>query len=243
MARSLVFLTLLLLGLPVFAQETIGPGHPDIDTSGFVADENNFVIHVKQGAMEQEFGSVRFSFSLDEEAGLLEGIRAYDMMGQKMADTLVVSWPSLAAVSHVSDNGQRVLRFSVADGMISGTRTTRGAAPVTFGMSSDGPFLDAAWMSIIASMLPLADGYTVTVRAFEDDESGLGDFALAVSGPAELVLHGGQKLSAWEVASTSPGGETVRYFLNATNRSLARVLMTPQPGIEVFIDLELEETK
>ena len=243
MLRLLPLLLALLIAAPSFAQDPITPGHPDIDASTLVAEETNYIIHVKQGPMEQEVGTVVFTFSIDDEAGQIEGVRSYEMMGQKLADTLLVAWPSLASISHVSNNPQRTLRYTVADGMISGARNTPGGEPEAFEMSVDGPIFDASWMSIIASLLPLADGYDVTVTAFEDDEAGLGDFTLTTSGPVELALPSGQKYDVWEVAATNPGGETVRYFFSTSDRALLRVAMAPQPGLEVFIDAEMGEGK
>lgn len=243
MPRILPVLLALLIAAPAFAQDPLTPGHPDIDTSMLAAEETNYTIHIKQGPMEQDFGTVVFSLTIDEEAGQIEGIRAYEMMGQKLADMLVVAWPSLAVISHVSNNPQRTLRYTVADGMISGAGNAPGGEPEAFEMSVDGPIFDSSWMSVIASLLPLADGYEATITAFEDDEAGLGDFTLSTSGPAELALPNGQKYEAWEVAATSPGGETVRYFLSTADRSLLRIAMNPQPGLEVFIDAEMGEGK
>ncbi len=239
MPRLLPLLVALLISAPAFAQDALTPGHPDIDTSIFDEDEGRYVIHIIQGPMEQDIGTVKFTFAMDEEAGQLHGIRAYEMMGQKLADSLVVAWPSLAVISHVSDNMQRTLRYTVADGMISGSRNAPGGEPEAFEMSVDGPVFDASWMSIIASMLPLADGYEATVTAFEDDEAGVGDFTLTTSGPTELALSTGQKVDAWKVAATNPDGETVQYFFSSADRSLMRVEMNPQPGLQVFIDAEM----
>ena len=239
MPRLLPVFVALLVAAPAFAQDPLTPGHPDIDTSMLVAEEANYTIHIKRGPMEQDFGTVVFTLTIEEEAGQIEGIRAYEMMGQKLADTLVVAWPSLAAISHVSNNPQRSLRFTVADGMISGVQTPSGSDAEAFEMSVDGPFFDSAWMSIIASMLPLADGYEVTVTAFENEEARIGDYTLSTSGPVELALPSGQKYDVWEVAAVNPSGETIRYFYSTTDRALLRIAMNPQPGLEVFIDAEM----
>ena len=98
-------------------------------------------------------------------------------------------------------------------------------------------------MSTLVPALPLEDGYEVTVTAFEDDEAGIGDYALSVSGPVSLELPSGQKYDVWEVAAVNPSGETVRYFYDVNNRALLRIAMNPQPGLEVFIDAEMGEGK
>ena len=243
MHRFSFLLFTLLVAAPAFAQGPLTPGHPDIDTSMLASEETNYIIHVKQGPMEQDVGTVVFAFSIDEEAGQIEGIRAYEMMGQKLADTLIVAWPSLAAISHVSNNPSRRLQFTIADGVISGARNAPSGEPEAFEMSVDGPIFDASWMSVIASLLPLADGYEATITAFEDDEAGLGDFVLSTSGPAELALPNGQKYEVWEVAATNPDSETVRYFLSTADRSLLRIAMNPPSGLEVFVDAEMGEGK
>lgn len=243
MPRHFPLLLALLIAAPAFAQDVITPGHSDIDTSFIESGEANYSISIKQGPMEQTIGTVTTTLVIDEETGQIEAIRAYEMMGQKLADTTVAAWPSLAAISHVSNNPQRSLRFTVADGMITGARNAPGHEPETFEMSVDGPIFDAAWMSTLVPALPLEDGYEVTVTAFEDDEAGIGDYALSVSGPVSLELPSGQKYDVWEVAAVNPSGETVRYFYDVNNRALLRIAMNPQPGLEVFIDAEMGEGK
>ena len=243
MPRLLPLFLVLLFAAPAFAQDPITPGHPDIDTSLIEPGETNYSISIKQGATERTVGTVTTTLVIDEETGQIVGIRAYEMMGQKLADTTVAAWPSLAAISHVSNNPQRSLRFTVADGMITGARNVPGRDPETFEMSVDGPVFDSSWMSTIANALPLEDGYEVTVTAFEDDESGIGDYTLTVTGPVSLELPNGRKYDVWEVAAVNPSGETVRYFYSTADRSLLRIAMNPQPGLEVFIDAEMGDGK
>lgn len=238
-----VLITAFLTAAPVFAQNAITPGHADLDLSLIGEGENHYAITVKQGPMEQPFGTVTTELSIDEESGTVTEIRSTEMMGQKFADTTRAVWPTMASVSHVSNSPQRTLRFSVADGMISGSRSAPGGEPTAFEMSVDGPVFDSSWMSTLAPMLPLAEGYAATISAFEDDEAGLGDYALVTSGPISLELSNGQKYDVWEVAATSPGGETVRYFYDTTDRALLRIAFAPQPGLEVFIDAEMGEGK
>jgi len=241
MPRILPVLLALVIATPAFAQGLVTPGHSDIDTSLIESGESNYSISIKQGQTEQTIGTVTTTLAIDEETGQIEAIRAYEMMGQKLADTTVAAWPSLAAISHVSNNPQRTLRYTVADGMISGAGNAPGGVPEAFEMSVDGPIFDSSWMSVIASLLPLADGYEATCTALDADEAGRGDFTLSTSGPAELALPNGQKYEVWEVAATNPAGETVRYFLSTTDRALLRIAMNPQPGLEVFIDAEMGE--
>ena len=243
MLRHFALSVALLVAAPTFGQDPLTPGNPAIDTSMLAAFAPNYIIHVKQGSMEQNIGAVAFTLSIDEEAGQIEAIRAYEMMGQKLADTLVAAWPSLASISHVSNNPQRTLRFTVSDGMITGARNVPGEEPETFEMSVDGPVFDSSWMSTLARTLPLEDGYETTVTAFEDDEAGIGDYSLTTAGPATLELPNGQKYDVWEVAAVNPSGETVRYFYSTSDRSLLRIAMNPQPGLEVFIDAEMGEGK
>ena len=243
MLRLLPVLLALLIAAPSFAQDAITPGHPDIDTSLIESGEANYSISIKQGPMEQTVGTVTTTLVIDEDTGQIEAIRAFEMMGQKLADTLVAAWPSLASISHVSNNPQRTLRFTVSDGMITGARNVPGEEPETFEMSVDGPVFDSSWMSTLARTLPLEDGYETTVTAFEDDEAGIGDYSLTTAGPATLELPNGQKYDVWEVAAVNPSGETVRYFYSTSDRSLLRIAMNPQPGLEVFIDAEMGEGK
>ncbi len=239
--HRLLLLAALLIAAPVYAQDVITPGHSDVDTSVVESEEMNYSIRVKQGPAEQTIGTVVTSLSINEEAGEIESIRAYEMMGQKLADTTVAVWPSLASISHVSNNPQRRLQFSVADGMITGTRSTPGGEPESFEMSADGPVFDSAWMSTLAAALPLQDNYEVTVSAFEADEAGLSDYTLSASGPVDLELPSGQKYEVWHVTATNPGGESVHYFYATEDGALLQIRMTPQPGVEVFIDAVLAD--
>lgn len=240
MHRLLLFAAIL-VAAPVFGQDVITPGHISVDTSVIEDVEMNYSIRVKQGEAEQTIGTVVTSLLINEETSEIESIRAYEMMGQKLADTTVAAWPSLASISHVSNNPQRRLQFSVADGLISGTRSTPGGEAEAFEMSADGPVFDSAWMSTLASTLPLEDGYEVSVTAFEDDEAGLGDYTLSTSGPVDLDLPGGHKYEVWHVTATNPGGESVHYFYGTEDGILLQIRMAPQPGVEVFIDAVVAE--
>ena len=189
--------------------------------------------------MEQNIGTVVFTLSIDDEVGQIEGIRAFEMMGQKLADTLVAAWPSLASISHVSRNPQRTLRFSVAEGMITGVHTPSGDDAEAFEMSVDGPFFDSSWMSVIASMLPLTDEYSATVAAYDYEQTGIADYTLTVSGPVDLELPNGQKYEAWEVQIDQPDGDQIMHYFRMVDRQMLRVVFTPQPGTELFIDADL----
>lgn len=243
MLRLLPVLLALLVATPSFAQDAITPGHSDMDTSLLDEGEMLFSISIKRGPMEQTIGSLTASLTIDEDAGQIKAIRAYEMMGQKLADTTVAAWPSLASISHVSNNPERSLRFSVADGMITGVHTPSGSDAEAFEMSVDGPFFDASWMSLIASLLPLADGYSTTVAAYEYEQGGVADYTLSVSGPVDIELPNGRKYEAWEVQSDQPDGDGATYYMHTANHQMLRAVFRPEPGLEVFIDAEMGEGK
>ena len=123
--------------------------------------------------------------------------------------------------------------------MITGVHTPSGSDAEAFEMSVDGPFFDSAWMSIIASMLPLTDEYSATVAAYDYVQAGIADDTLTVSGPVDLELPNSRKYEAWEVEIDQPDGDQILHYFRTADRQMLRVVFTPQPGTEVFIDAEM----
>ncbi len=243
MPRLLALLLALLVAAPAFAQDAITPGHADLDMSRIVAGEAVYSVSIKQGPMEQTIGTLTAHLSIDQEAARIESIGELEMMGQKFADTTVAAWPSLASISHVSNNPQQSLRFSVSDGLIAGMQGPPGSELAPFEMSVDGPFLDAAWLRVVIAALPLADGYTTTVAAYDYDLGGIVDYTVSAEGPVVLELINGRKYDALKVEVTVPNDEPVTYFFDASTGLLLRTTFAPQPGLQVFVDAETGEGK
>lgn len=243
MFRVTLLITVALLSSQGHAQDLISPGHDDINISFLETDEVDYSIVVKQGAMQQPFGSVVGTTTIDEENGLIEFIRSYDMMGQKFADTVRAHWPSLRPLYHAEHNPQRSLQFTADEGMIVGTHRPAGGEEEAFEVSVDGSVFDAAMNSVVATMLPLGNGYSATLATYDFNFEGVAEYILETSGPLEIELENGAKVQAWEVTVTDPGNESVRYYVTPDAHELVRIVMSPQPGVEVFIDAELDADK
>jgi len=238
----------LLVALPAAAQvedpargdvPVVTPGSDLLDLSYLAPDTTTYTVTVVQGDMRQEIGSVVRTRTVDEAAGEITIVTEMAMMGNKFADTTRAAWPSLAARSHRSQNPQRTLRFDVADGVLTGEHQPAGGEAEAFEMTVDGPIYDSAFLGEIAAALPLSDGYTVTVPAYEYEAGGLAEYTVRVVGGEKLARGGKAPVDVWVVEPTRPGSDALpRLYLSREGHDLVRIHIVPQPGVEVLIDAE-----
>lgn len=223
---------------PALAQDAppIQPGDERFDTSRIESDETVYTITIIQGANRQDIGTMTATTTIDEEAGTITGIRAMEMMGQKLADTTRAAWPSFESQYHHSNNMQRTLRFSVQDGTLSGTNTPNGGTASAFEMSVDGPVFDSSWMGTLAAMLPLEEGYTATIPAYTYESGGLTEYVVTVLGQEEVQFGPDSKATLWAVEAANEGGEPpVRLYFDPATYEMRQMRMNPQAGLEVLI--------
>ena len=117
--------------------------------------------------------------------------------------------------------GREAVELTFAAGSVSGTK---GADPVAVAL--DAPVFDSSWTAEIARSLPLAAGYTATAAVY-DATHGLSSVAFTVTGQEDVA-----GAPAWIVDTVSPSGP-VTYYIDAATRQLAKVRMSPQPGVVV----------
>ena len=242
--QSRLFLAfgLLLLAAPAFAQPATitGPGDETLDLSYIEPQSQTFTMTIIQGGGQQPVGGGESTIVIDEETGVIEAVRSMDVMGQKMADTTRAAWPSFAALAHRSENMQRTLAFDIVDGQLIGEHRPQSGEASSFEMALDAPVFDSAWMGLLIEMLPLADGYTATIPAYEYEEGTMNAFSydVEVLGQEKLTRDGFGPADAWlvQVSRDSEGGEVVNYYLAKDSHDVLRIMLEPQPGLTVLVD-------
>lgn len=238
--RSLLVAFVLLLALPASAQESVvvTPNYEGLDLSRITPGATDFTITVVQGPMRQPFGTLTRTVTVDEAAGEALFVTAMEMMGQKFSDSTRTDWPALTTRSHRSQNPQRRLDFDVADGRLTGEHQAEGAATEAFEMNVDGPIYDSSMLGELASLLPIAEGYTATVPAYEYEAGGLAEYTVRVLGSEKLALGGRTPVDTWVVEARRPNQEQVpQMYLSKEDLSLVRIRIVPQEGVEVLVDV------
>ncbi|MDX1419641.1 MAG: hypothetical protein R3181_06715 [Rubricoccaceae bacterium] len=239
--RTTSLALLLSLGAAAAAQDTptVAPGSELLDLGRLQPGSTTYTVTAVQGAMRQQVGTFVQTLSVDDAAGVAETVSELTVMGQKFTDTMRVAWPSLAARYHRSENPQRLLVFAVEDGRLVGEHTPTGGTAEAFEMSVDGPVFDSAWLDDVARALPLAEGYTATLTAYNHDAGGLADYTLRVAGSEKVAREGKASVDAWVVEVEQPDqDELPRFYLSKEDHALVRIQVEPQPGVQVLIDAE-----
>lgn len=229
-----------LLAAPAFAQPATisGPGDDALDVSYIQPQSQTFTMTVMQGPASQPAGNGTSVITIDEDAGVIEAIRTMNVMGQKLADTTRAAWPSLAAISHRSENMQRMLSFDVTDGQLVGEAQPNNGEAESFEMSLDGPIFDSSWIGTLVAALPLAEGYTATIPAYEFEAGGIATYTIEVLGEEKLTREGHPPVDAWRVQTSrdGEGGQTLTSYLEKESHDLLRISLEPQPGLTVHVD-------
>lgn len=238
MLRCSSALALLIFALPVSAQEVIAPGHPDLDVSLLQPGSHEYAIIIVQGPNRQPFGTSTSTLTVNEEDGVADHVLTMEMMGRKFTDSSRVAWPSLTALAYAAENQQGRARFTVTDGVLSGEREPQSGGAETFEMALDSPVFAGSWVGNVARSLPLAEGYTATIAAFDTDfaTDGLSTFTVTVTGEDTVPGFDGKPTEVWILDLDTPNNQEQQFYIGKTQREVLRIRVVPQPGIEVFLE-------
>src|SRR5690606_6639539 len=129
---------------------------------------------------------------------------------------------------------------TVEDGALAGDHTPPGGTPEAFELSLDGPVFDSAWIGTLASALPLAEGYTATIPAYEHEVGGLADHTVTVQGQEEVQLAPGVKVTTWVVEVSREGIPAVHLYFDRADYTMKQMRLNPQPGMEVILTAQVE---
>ncbi len=220
MRALLALAALAVFAAPAFAQVTLQPGHPDLQTAGLSLDTETVRVRVTE-PRPTDLGMVATTVERDGDTVTMSTNADVPRAGQVYDLTVSMAWPSLAPISRERSSDGSVGTTSYDGARVTGTYSRGDWAPLPFDITLPGAVFFPEALPIIARALPFAEGYTATVPTFTS-ERRIRDYTLTVTGQEDFQRADGSTVTAWVVEETSEGrGSSPRkYFVEDGTRAL-----------------------
>ncbi len=205
------------------------PGDAALSVDALQDYEEAYAIRVVQ-PVQQDAGTATRRLTIDEGAGTITLVTTLNvpMAGQVQTDSLVAAYPSLAPISQTSTGSGGAVTLTYADGRVVGTVAPTGGDAETIDVALEDPVFDASWLSEVARVLPLAEGYRATFLTYSPE--GVTNVDLAVTGQETV---GGS--TAWIIEATPAEGPSSMLAIDVETRELLRTQIQPQLGVLIEI--------
>ncbi|MFN3596735.1 MAG: hypothetical protein ACK41D_05635 [Rubricoccaceae bacterium] len=140
-------------------------------------------------------------------------------------DSVEARYPSLAPLRHVGTGGQRTAEYRYEAGGVRGTRTPVDGETQALDVALGEPAFDGASLMLVATAMPLREGYAPVVPVFLPEE-GLVHYAFRVEALAD-------EPGAWRVEAARPGGTTTTFEVLERPRRVLRAEYVLPSGARV----------
>lgn len=203
----------------------MAPGGEGFDASVLATGSHSYDINVVQ-PIQQKAGTFTRTLTVDPEAGTvtLEIQQEITMAGQKVSQTTVAAYPSLAPISSSSTVNDSSTEVVYGDG--TATRTDgEESTEITFDEAVFAP----SFLFEIARLIPYEEGYRTTFYTLSPSEGAL-PVTLSVGAPTEI-----DGTTAWPVVSDGGPGQTFTFYVDPETREFVRMEQSPQVGVVIHI--------
>lgn len=227
----LSLLALAVAAAPAVAQDAPAVSPGDLDVSHVEPGQHRFTIQVV-APMQMAAGSVTRTFSRDGDE-IVATTKVNTMQGAQ-SDSSRAAWPTLAPAYYSSVNPLGSEALTYADGRVTGTAEGGGEVDAEL----DAALFGSGWGDVIASALPLAEGYTATYATFDGDAPGTPKTTTVTVQGSDTKL--GREV--WTVYFDRDQPTT--YFVDKETREIVQFDFSPQPGVMVEVRrLDLDATE
>ena len=197
------------------------PGDATLATDALRDHSDAFTLRLLE-PQQMDAGSETRTVTVDEAAGTvtIESVTDITIAGQRQESTLVLSYPSLAPISVVQNDGSDETSLTFADGRVTGTGDGEAVD-----VALDAPIFANASIVEVVRFLPFEDGYEAVFHGYSSSE-GVVTTLLSVTGAEPL----GDR-TAWTVTADREGSPTITFKIDAETRDLISYGLSPQPGV------------
>ena len=231
-------LVILILATSVSAQSQIRPGSELVDGRHITSSVATYSVRTLR-PVQENVGTFSEQLIVDVEAETVTrtAFLIVPMANRMQSDSLVAAWPSLAPVSHQSDDTDRQFALSFDGAHVVGSgQLKNGSGTREVDISSDGAFFDEGWTAHLLRALPLAEGFNADIATYDPESSTVRTMEIAVLESVQVDLRG-STTTAWLVQRES-GGRVTTYTIDAASRMLLRMEFEPDPGVVVEFALQ-----
>jgi hypothetical protein len=181
---------------------------------------------------------VKVTTAVTEEAGNLVVSETAQLMGQSIADTVVLDPTTLAPKKRSVSQGPIKVEIEYTGTHAKGTMAM-GSDPKPFELQTGGPlFAEGASAQVAFGVLPLAEGYAVTFRTLDVQRQKIALKQATVVAVEDVTVPAGTfKAFKLEVKSAEgdPGSQTI--WIAADTRKLVKVVATLSNGATMTSEL------
>ena len=201
------------------------PGAAALVTDWLADDEAIYTIRVVE-PMQMDAGTMTARRTVSRDEVTVEQTVSVPMQNMEVTSVSRAEAGTLAPLAFESDGGPETTRLAFTPQGVAGMKMPASGEGERLGVVFEAPVFDGSMAAEIAQSLPLEEGYTTVVEAY-DTQQGVYAITYRVTGQEEI--DGG---STWVVEAVSPSGPTT-YYVDPDTRRLLRIRMSPQPGVTV----------